>query len=179
MGLTYKRRMFVANYLGACEGNATEAARKAGYATPMQEGARLLTDPDVRALIDAQVAEAGLESDEILARLADQASSNAVDLIRCVVDDVVEIGGEKVARQRIDPDEIERRGLGHLIKKITPNRYGYVIELYDAQRALELLGRFRGLFADRIKIEGKLDFDKMTDDELRTIANGKKPAHWR
>jgi phage terminase small subunit len=49
--LPAKRRMFVLSY---CElGNATEAARRAGYAKPDPEGARVLGNVRVRAAIEA------------------------------------------------------------------------------------------------------------------------------
>ncbi|MCC6875165.1 MAG: terminase small subunit [Sandaracinaceae bacterium] len=48
-----KRRAFVLAYIGEAQGNATEAARRAGYAVPDPEGARLLGDARVRAAIEA------------------------------------------------------------------------------------------------------------------------------
>jgi phage terminase small subunit len=48
-----KRRAFVLAYLGECGGNATAAARVAGYAKPHPEGAQLLQKPTVKAAVDA------------------------------------------------------------------------------------------------------------------------------
>lgn len=50
-----RRRRFVEAYMGAAKGNATEAARIAGYRSPRAEGSRLLTNADVREAITARV----------------------------------------------------------------------------------------------------------------------------
>lgn len=51
--LTPKRRAFVLAYCGEAKGNATEAARIAGYAKPHPEGAQLLRKPTVRDTVNA------------------------------------------------------------------------------------------------------------------------------
>lgn len=57
MALTFKRRRFVLAYLGTHIGNATQAAIAAGYSerSARSIGSRLLTFPDVRAAIAAEV----------------------------------------------------------------------------------------------------------------------------
>lgn len=45
-GLTEKRRRFVLAY--AQSGNATDAARQAGYSSPMQQGHELLRKPEIQ-----------------------------------------------------------------------------------------------------------------------------------
>lgn len=52
--LTEKRRRFVLAYVQS--GNASEAAREAGYAKPMQEGHSLLRNHEVMAAISALTA---------------------------------------------------------------------------------------------------------------------------
>lgn len=51
--LTGKRHAFVAAYLGPSRLNATDAARRAGYAKPMEEGYRLLRNVQIQAEITA------------------------------------------------------------------------------------------------------------------------------
>lgn len=51
--LPAKRRAFVLHFIGEAQGNATEAARRAGYAHPDPEGARLLGDARVAAAVRA------------------------------------------------------------------------------------------------------------------------------
>jgi phage terminase small subunit len=51
--LTEKRRRFVDYFLGQAAGNATEAARLAGYAKPEPEGHRLLKIAEVRQAVES------------------------------------------------------------------------------------------------------------------------------
>jgi phage terminase small subunit len=51
--LPEKRRAFVVAYARQGFTNATEAARKAGYKSPIVEGSRLLSDANVKAAIEA------------------------------------------------------------------------------------------------------------------------------
>jgi phage terminase small subunit len=68
-GLTEKRRRFVEAYMGQAKGNATEAARIAGYAKPTEEGYRLLRNAQVRAAIDVRVkSDPGVKTREQLQR---------------------------------------------------------------------------------------------------------------
>jgi phage terminase small subunit len=51
--LPERRRRFVLAYVGEAAGNATQAARTAGYAKPAEEGCRLLKHAQVRGVIDS------------------------------------------------------------------------------------------------------------------------------
>ena len=51
--LTDKQAAFVSYYLGECRMNATKAAAKAGYGSPRQAGSELLSNPAIRAEIQA------------------------------------------------------------------------------------------------------------------------------
>lgn len=64
--LTTRKRLFAESYLA--NPNATEAAIKAGYSkkTARSQGQRLLTDVDIRALVEKRVEEAIITADEIL-----------------------------------------------------------------------------------------------------------------
>jgi len=46
--------------MGVTAGNASEAARMAGYAVPMQEGYRLLRNADIQIQIDLRTSDDGL-----------------------------------------------------------------------------------------------------------------------
>jgi hypothetical protein len=137
-GLTFKQRLFVAFYLGQANGNATEAARMAGYATPHPEGARLLRNATVRAAVDAHLAHAAMSADEILARLSEIASVDMGDFI------TVHSRGH-----RLDLKKAKNAGKLHLVKKLIPTKNGLSIELQDAFAALVQLARYHGLFVDR------------------------------
>jgi hypothetical protein len=133
--LTFKQRLFVSFYLGKANGNALEAARMAGYASPHPEGARLLQNATIRAAIDAKLEGPALAADEILARLSEVASTDMDDFVR-----ITARGGT------LDLKRAQERGKTHLIKSLRPTKYGLAIELHDSQAALEKLGRYHGLF---------------------------------
>ena len=84
--LTGKRKKFVDLYLGADEAvpafNATAAARAVGYATPRQEGSRLLSDANVRAHVDAALRASSASRDVALALVADDAFRSIDEIIQ-------------------------------------------------------------------------------------------------
>ncbi len=120
--------------------NGAEAARRAGYApkSARQQAARLLTNADILAYIDARIDELKMDTDEVLLRLADHARATMADFI-------------DPAREELDLARAEQRGKLHLVKKFTKST-GKVetvsIELYDAQAALVQIGRYHKLFTD-------------------------------
>ena len=112
--LNYRQRLFVEHYLGESSGSAVDAARRAGYRSPQTQGPRLLKNRTIRAAIDARVATAAIAADEVLARIADVATSDLLNFI-----DVDNKGGCKV-----DLKLVKRLGLGHLIKRLRINKDG-------------------------------------------------------
>ncbi len=135
--LTYRQRMFVAFYLGKSKGCAVDAARRAGYASPNPEGARLLKRPAIRAAIDAKVSSAAMTADEVLARISDAASTNALDFFE---------PGENGCK--LDLKLIRRRGLGHLIKRVRIRKDGSMgIDLESKLYALAKLGEYHRLWS--------------------------------
>ena len=74
MALTTKQSLFLDHYLGDAHGNATEAARQAGYqgsaGTLAHIGHDNLTHPEIAERIAAKVEAAGMTAEECLGRLA-------------------------------------------------------------------------------------------------------------
>ena len=134
-----KQRVFVEEYLSCW--NASEAARRAGYKQPKQQGSRLLTNVDIKQEIQERLSEKCLSAGEVLVRLGEQARSISKDY----VDDFGFINFKK----------LKADGLVHLVKKIKRNQQGIEVELYDSQAALVHIGRHHKLFTDRI--EGNID----------------------
>lgn len=132
-----KQRLFVEEYL-ACL-NAAEAARRAGYSekTARQQGQRLLTNVDIAVAIRQGLADRAMPADEVLARLVMMARADIRDLFE--FDDEGKVSGLKLSRD----------APLHLIRSVTPTRYGTKIEVHDQQAALALLGKHHGLFVDR------------------------------
>jgi hypothetical protein len=132
--LTFRQRLFVEAYIGAANGNATEAARIAGYRWPEKVAHRLVGKSGIQAGIQQRVASAAMPANEILARLSDQASADLAEFI-----DVDESGDWKVNLRKPG-----RRT--HLIKRIRRTRGGADIEIRDSFPALVKLGEYHGLW---------------------------------
>lgn len=75
-----------------------------------------------------------METDEILARLSQQA--------RADISPYLLSSGE--------PNWDVIRQAGHLVKRVAKNRNGWVVELHDAQSALAILAKARGLMVERV-----------------------------
>ena len=112
--LNYRQRLFVEHYLAESSGSAVDAARRAGYRWPETQGPRLVKKSGVQAAIDARVATAAIAANEVLARIADVATSDLLNFI-----EVDKEGGWKV-----DLKLVKRLGLGHLIKRLRINKDG-------------------------------------------------------
>jgi len=129
--------MFVEYYLGESEGSAADAARRAGYRWPETLGPRLVKTSEVRAAIDARVETAAIAANEVLARIADVATSDLLDFI------AVDPNGD----WKVDLKLVKQRGLGHLIKRLRKNKDGSSeIELEARVPALLKLGEHHKLW---------------------------------
>ena len=143
-GFTDRQQAFVEAYLDCL--NAAEAARRAGYSekTARQQGQRLLTNADIASAISAGLAERAMPVTEVVARLSIQARADVRELY--TFDDEGHMTGLRLTRD----------APLHLIRSITPTRYGNKIEVHDQQAALIALGKAHGLFVDRQEISGEV-----------------------
>lgn len=155
-GLTDKQRVFIEQYL--IFWNATEAAKRAGYSekTAYAIGSENLRKPQIRQAIDRRLANMAMSSEEVLARLSHQASGDLSPFLSS--------NGEQID---LTTEEAHRNMA--LIKKFrVKKRHGgsednpwdevdTEIELHDAQDALVHIGRYHGLFTERIKLESWQD----------------------
>ena len=94
-GLNPRERRFVDAYLGGAGGNATRAAREAGYSGSSEvlkvQGSRLLTRANVRAAIDQHLTRdarsqvlAADERDILLSQIARSTAVPAAERIRAI-----------------------------------------------------------------------------------------------
>lgn len=152
-GLNGKQRLFVDAYLGAARGNATEAARLAGYtkATAAARASEILRNPKVHAEIERRFKSSAMSADEIISRLSEEAAADLRDFF--------DLSGEF---PKLDLKKALESGKTHLIKSISCTVHGYKVELHDSQAAKALLARYHGLFVDRHKHE----FERLSDEEL-------------
>lgn len=132
--LTVMQRQFLVHYL--LHGNATQAAEAAGYAHPGKQGSRLRRSRRITAAINEYFRAQELGAAEMVARLSQQARAGYADYLE--PDGSVDLAGLLAA------------GLGHLVKGVRETKYGRQIEFYDAQTALVQIGRYHGLFTDRV-----------------------------
>lgn len=167
MALTTKQRLFVEYYLGVSKGNATDAARRAGYAAPNTAGPRLLVNAGIRPFVERRLEEAALSSDRILKRLSEIAEGGVGDFV------VIKSKG----RLGFDFNRARKAGKFGLLKKVKETLHGVEIECHDPLRALELLGKYRGLLKDQVEVK-RLEHrpHEIPDDDPRFMAGDQRPA---
>ena len=149
MALSSKNRKFVIEYVQCW--NATKAADRAGYAHPRQAGSRLLSNVDIQAEIQRHLEENAMTAGEVLKRLGDHARGDMGDFL--------DIGDD--GSVAIDLSRAKKVGQTALIKKFTKTTRTFkdetteqvAVELYDAQAALQLIGKHLGLFSDKIDVK--------------------------
>jgi hypothetical protein len=157
--MTWRHRLFVSYYLGVSEGNATDAARRAGYPWPDKQGPRLLQFPTIKAAIDAKLAEFVMPQEEVLARLSEVAGGDITKFITVTGD-----------RWRLDPRKIKRHGKV-AIRKLKATKDGGEIELEPKLAALIKLGEYHGMWdkkpaSDAATDSGAEQESEVLDDEL-------------
>lgn len=157
-----KQHKFVLEYLQDLHGQ--NAAIRAGYSvdTARSQASRMLTFVNIRAAVDAGMALYAMPAPEVLYRLTEQA--------RATMDDFLDPAGD------IDLHRAREQGKLHLIKTRATTKEGERIELYSAQEALALLGKYHKLFTEKVEHSGHIDVSKLSDDELRAIAEGQGPS---
>jgi phage terminase small subunit len=147
-----RRQVFIEEYLKCW--NATEAARRVGYANPNMAGPRLILKDSIKAIIQHRIDEKAMGANEVLQRLAQHARGDMGDFM-----DI------SLMSFCLDLNKAKELGLTHLIKKVRQKTVTTVakdgteeetntieIELYDAQAALVQLGRHHELFTDNTKL---------------------------
>jgi hypothetical protein len=105
-----------------------------------------------------------MSADEVLLRLAEQARGEHGKYLR--------------PDGAVDFNAVIADGKGHLIKGIKETKYGLDIEFYDAQTALVHIGKYHGLFTDKLDVSLH-DIDREIERELARLAvssEGQAPA---
>ncbi|QPC82101.1 terminase small subunit [Phototrophicus methaneseepsis] len=165
MALNYRKQIFAEAWLRSK--NQTAAAVEAGYSarSAYNQGYRLMKDDDVQEYIRARMEENRAGADEVLMRLVDRANGSMA-----MFGDVDKSGDFK-----LDFGKAQQLGALHLIKKMRRmterrtigeedeiERTTIEIELYDAQQADTLLGRYNKMFTDKIEV---------TDPQMALLAD--------
>lgn len=158
--LTPKQVRFCEEYL--IDLNATQAAIRAGYSTDSAGsiGSENLTKPEIRARIDAAMAErskrTGINADRVLRELGRIAFVNAKDVLNL-----------STAEVRADASDDDLAVIAGVKVKRIPGEFGEGVErevrLADKLKALELCGKHLGMFADKtdlnIPIQVSVNYD--------------------
>lgn len=161
--MTRKQKRFAEEYL--IDLNATQAAIRAGYSpeTAGSIGNENLKKPEIKSAIDRAQAErsrrTGINQDRVLRELAKVAFLNPVDVID--MDEATVLG---------EANREDTACIASVKVKTIPTDDGVITErevrTYDKLRALELLGRHLGMFADKVKLEGVVPVVISGGDEL-------------
>jgi hypothetical protein len=136
--MTDQQRLFVDAYVGEARGNATQAARVAGYAEPNKSGWRVRNEPDVKAEIERRLTKSAMSADEVLWRVSAVARASMADAFRAQT-------VHSYSLPILDFTTLFETGLIHAVKTIKQGKYGPEIQLQDGVAALKLLMQYHGL----------------------------------
>lgn len=166
--LSTKQRAFIEHYLNCW--SETEAARRAGYADPNRNAHRLMVNNGIAEAITARLAELKMTADEVLTRLSDHARGSIASFLDTNASG--DLRGFKLGSEQ--PVQIVRRAT-HTRRtyKDGSKDDSVTIELYDAQVALQLLGKHHGLFVEKIDISHQ-EIEKFLD----TLQNNLSPEEY-
>jgi phage terminase small subunit len=162
--MNYRQQLFVGYYTGDCQGNATAAAWKAGYSDPENAASRLMRTVEIAEAIQARAEAVTLTQDEVLAHIGAVAEGDLGDFLAVGADGLPDL--DEQGRPRIDLKRAAAAGKLGLVKRVSANKHGVVVELHDRMKALELLGRFHGMWQDRMGLAPEVDLSKLSDQEL-------------
>lgn len=164
--LTDKQKKFINAYILCL--NATESARRAGYAGTDSvlavTGHKLLRNAKIRDEIDRIFKASTMQASEVLQRLSAQARGDIAD----VIDPITNI---------VDWNKARDLGVTHLIHKTKQRTiiqsssdgdesetHTLEVQLYNAQEALKVLAKYHALFTTRLEI---VDWRSKAIDDIR------------
>jgi phage terminase small subunit len=133
--MTYKQSLFVSYYLGVSQGNATDAAGRAGYRLPHEQGRRLVRKSTIAEAIAARLAAVEMDQLGVLVRLSEIAKGDLTEIL--VVDKKT---GE------VKPDLRRARRLGYALKKLRSKGGDFEVELDSRLTALIKLGEYHNMW---------------------------------
>jgi len=142
-GLTDKQKVFIETYLKCW--NAGKAAKEAGYAFPYRSGYENLINPDIQIHIRQRLLGHIMDADEAMSRLSEQGRADMAAFLDCIGED-----------GQLNLLKVKESGKTHLIKSIYWTKHGPRLVLYDAQKALELIGKAHGIFKETVDHTGEI-----------------------
>jgi len=142
--LTRKQLMFIEEYL--VDFNATKAAIRARYSkkSAYAIGAENLRKPIISEEISIRLKEKALNPEGIVYRLS--------EIANVTMEDFFDFHG---SLPMFNPDKAKERGVFHLIESIeySPDK-GIKLKFSDRLKALEMIGRYHGIWKERHEVTG-------------------------
>lgn len=161
-----KEQRFLAEYFH--DFNGTQAAIRAGYSerSARQIASRLLSKANIARAIKEHISERVMSADEVLYRLA--------VIARGTIEPFITAGN---AIDLKSPDAVASLGLVRSFQEGT-EKVGAKLELHDALKALEMLGKANGALSNlKESLLTNLDVSKLTPNQIRAIAAGEDLIH--
>jgi hypothetical protein len=178
--MTLKEKRFILFYLGEARGSTAKAAQMAGYGSTYGSasmlGYRLMRKARIRKAIEKYIDQYVLSAAMILRELTDQGTIGHVIESDCMEDEegTLEVNGAtvvvKTGRRVFNREKAKELGVMHLVKCVKRNSFGDHVEVYDRQEALKMMGNYRGIFAEKIRVDVVEDLSKLSMDQLRKLA---------
>lgn len=153
--LNAKQLAFIDEYL-ICM-NATQAYMavypRSSYASANANGARLLSNAIVKSEIDKRMKEHSMTANEVLARLAAIAQATLFPFVRVDNDGHIyfNFSDPEAKRHMFLIRRIKSRKHETESEKGSSVDKWVEVELHDAQRALELIGKYHALFTEKVE----------------------------
>lgn len=173
--LTFKQRLFVQFYVGEAAGNASKAARMAGYRSENTNALRVtafqtLTSPNVQRAVARLMSAKFGSPEDVRAGIAEIANSNAADYLKSDANGKLVFDLERMAEcgalgliNRIEEDVLTAGDGGATIIKRK-------VRLYDRLKALELLAKLNGQLVEQHRHSGEVKFHPITLDGDKEIS---------
>lgn len=168
MGLTPKRRKFIAEFLDNGF-NATQAAADAGYSGNRQTlgsiGYHLRHEvPEVRDRIERQLAVMLKTPEETLHFLG--------EVMGVDVGEIVTVRDGSIVVE--DWDALRDAGLTRFVKEIRETKHGVVVKMYSKLDAAEKILRAGGAYTQRVEHAGSLEHEHTGTVTLDTFVRAKE-----
>lgn len=149
--VTHKERLFIQCYIRTL--NHEKSARFAGFPGKSefevdQRGRTTLGQPYIRAIVDNEFRKMLASEEEVVGRLKEQIAASSSDFFK-EVQRLLPDGTLETVRE-FDWDYYKSHG--HLVREMVMDGQKVTIKLYDAQKALELVGRHKRLFTETLDI---------------------------
>ena len=165
--LTDKQDMFCREYI--IDFNATQAAIRAGYSSKTANRiavvllSNVVIQEKVKELVEERKAKLEQQGIDVIKELEKIAGIDVFDHIEVaphVVEKVSGEGDKKVAvSYEISMVDLKTGADGKAISKVKMGQGGLEVTFHDRNKALELLGKHKGLFNDKLELSGEVSVE--------------------